>query len=165
MASDRCSAEMFKALTDELLLVLATSLSARASGCLPAPSSWENLQAVLLPKVPRLATCNDLRPITIVPTSRKLVSCVWLERVRPLLELTLPDRNMGCRKKFQAVELIQAVRLVVERAKEWKLDVFVAKLDFRKAYDSLSHAATEATPKQAGVDEDLIREYVREILT
>ena len=71
---------------------------------------------------------------------------------------------MGCRKKFQAVELIQAVRLVIERAKEWQLPVFVAKLDFRKAYDSLSHAAIEATLKQAGVDDDLIRVYVREIL-
>ena len=76
MASDRGSAEMFKALIDEPLLVPATSFSARASGCLPAPSSWENLRAVLLPKVPGPATCNDLRPVTIVPTSRKLF-CVF----------------------------------------------------------------------------------------
>ena len=150
MASDRCSAEMFKAFTDEPLLVLATSLSARASGRLPAPSSWENLRAVLLPKVPRPAICNDLRPITIVPTPRKRFSCVWLGRVRPLLEIALSEWKMGCRKKFQAVELIQAVRLVIERAKEWQLPVFVAKLDFRKAYDSLSHAAIGATYSQTG---------------
>ena len=64
MASDRCSAEMFKALSGEPFLVLAAAFSARASGCLPAPSSWENLRAALLPEAPRLAICNDLRPIT-----------------------------------------------------------------------------------------------------
>ena len=52
---------------------------------------------------------------------------------------------------------------MVERAKEWQLPVFVAKLGFRKGYDSLSHAAIEATLKRAGVDEDLIRVYVREV--
>ena len=164
MASDRCSAEMFKAVSDEPLLALATSPSAGASGCLPAPSSWENLRAALFPKVPRLATCNDLRPVTIVPAARKCCSCVWLERVRHLLEFTLSDWNMGCRKKSQAVELIQAVRLVIERAKEWQLPPFVAKLGFRKAYGSVSHAAIEATLRQAGVDNDLVRVYVREIL-
>ena len=34
----------------------------------------------------------------------------------------------------------------------------------QKAYDSFSHAAIEAILKQAGVDEGLIRVYVREIL-
>ena len=42
--------------------------------------------------------------------------------------------------------------------------LFMAELDFRQAYDSLSHAAIEATLKQAGIDEDLIRVYIREIL-
>ena len=71
-ASDQCSAEMFHALDDNILMKLAVSLSVRASGGMPTPPSWKALHAFLFAKVPNPSTSSHVRPITVVPTCRKL---------------------------------------------------------------------------------------------
>ena len=71
-ASDQCNAEMFHALDDNILMKLAVSLSVRASGGMPTPPSWKALHAFLFAKVPNPSTSSHVRPITVVPTCRKL---------------------------------------------------------------------------------------------
>ena len=164
MAEDRVSAEMFKALNFEAICELALAFSAQASGFLPASPSWEELKAVLLPKLARPQSTHDYRPITIIPTARKLFSKVWLSKVRDQLNGTLSEWNLGCRCGYQASEVVFSLRQIIEKCREWRKPVFVAKLDFRKAFDSLSHAAIETTLTQAGVDKHLVLAYVREIL-
>ena len=55
-ASDQCSAEMFHALDDNILMNMAVSLSVRASGGMPTPPSWKALHAFLFAKVPNPST-------------------------------------------------------------------------------------------------------------
>ena len=51
--------------------------------------------------------------------------------------------NIDDRRGVGDVGLIQAVCLVIEKAKEWQLQVVVANIYVRKADDSLSHVAIE----------------------
>ena len=81
-ADDLVSAEMLQALNSEVLLTLACTLTARASGGMAEPKTRTNLNAVCVPKVPRVSLCTQLRPITVVSSLRKLYSPMLLDRVR-----------------------------------------------------------------------------------
>ena len=70
---------------------------------------------------------------------------------------------MGCRPGFQALELIQTLRWVVERCREWGLPLYMVKLDFAKAYDSLTHPAPQSTLEQADCDVEDIHATMGEI--
>ena len=135
-ASDQCSAEMFHALDDNILMKLAVSLSFRASGGMPTPPSWKALHAFLFAKVLNPSTNGHFRPITIVPTCRKLYSAALLEKIKPFLIKGLSHCDFGCRAGYQALELIHSLRSLAEKAHAWRLPLAIAKLDFRKAYDT-----------------------------
>ena len=47
-----------------------------------------------------------------------------LDRVRAKLLGSLSEWNMGCRPGFQALELIQTLRWVVGRCREWGLPLY-----------------------------------------
>lgn len=58
------------------------------------------------------------------------------------LQLQAPASH-GFRKKRQAAELIQTVRILLERRAEWDLPVAVCKLDVNKTYDSVLREAVQ----------------------
>ena len=118
-ASDQCGAEMFHALDDSMLMKLAVSLSVRASGGMPTPPSWKALRAFLFAKVPNPSASIHFRPITIVPSCRKLYSAALLEKIKPFLTKNLSHWNFGCRAGFQALELIHSLRSLAGNAHEW----------------------------------------------
>ena len=120
-AEDGLNAEMLKALNRECLLLLACAFSARASGDAHEPMSWHLLSAVLIPKAPRISSCKKLRPITILPVLKKLYSNLLLTRVTADLVESLSQWNMGCRRGFQALEVISILRWLSERHSEWKM--------------------------------------------
>ena len=111
-ADDGLFAEMLQSLPREAVLFLACSFSACASGGgeVGGPSSWHNLPTLLLPKIPRVKSRTQLRPITIPPVLKELYSTLLLFRVSPYLEPLLSPWNLGCRKGYQALESISTVR-------------------------------------------------------
>ena len=125
---------------------------------------WGNLVALLIPKAAKTKSCADLRPITLLPALKKLYSLLLLSRVSPLLHDKLHEWSLGCRKGYQALELIHAVRLLCERHREWDKKLCICKLEFRKAFDSLSHIALERTLLEAGNHENLTLVILREII-
>ena len=82
----------------------------------------------------------------------------------PLLNDELHEWSLGCRKGFQALELIHAVRLLCEHHREWNKKLCICKLDFRKAFDSLIHIALERTLRDAGAHGNLTLAILREII-
>ena len=80
---------------------------------------WGHLVALLILKATTTTGCADLRPITLLPALKKLFSLLLLSRVSPLLSEKLHEWSLGCRKGYQALELIHAVRLLCERHREW----------------------------------------------
>ena len=94
----------------------------------------------------------------------KLYGKLLLGRVAPFLGPLLSPWNVGCRKGFQALELISAVRWTVGRSREWALPLYCIKLDFLKAFGSLARPALEKTLSDAGVPRDHIDAVLRELL-
>ena len=165
-ADDGLFAEMFQNLPREAILFLTCSLSARASGGgeVGEPSSWYNLSTLLLPKVPRVKSRTQLRPITILPALKKLYSTLLLSRASPHLKPLLSSWNLGCRKGYQALEFIFAVSWSIEKCQDWNDKLWTIKLDLKKAFDGLTHPSLHKTLRDAGVPEEYILAVLRELL-
>ena len=160
---DGVSSEMLQALDRHCVLMLAVSFSARASGMADS-DEWDHLVALLIPKAATTKGCADLCSITLFPALKKLYYILLLSRVFPLLHDKLHEWSLGCRKGYQALELIHAVRLLCEHHRERGKNLCICKLDFRKAFDSLSHVALEKTLLEAGSHENLTLAILREII-
>ena len=165
-ADDRLFAEMLQNLPREAVLFLACSFSARASGGgeVGGPSSWHSLSTLLLPKIPRVLSRTRLRPISILPVLKKLYSTLLLSRVSPYLKPLLSPWNLGCRKGYQALGFISAVKSSKEKCQEWHEQLWIVKLDFKKAFDSLTHPSLHKTLRDAGVPEEYVLAALRELL-
>ena len=117
-----------------------------------------------LRRYPIPSTSSHFRPITVVPTRRKVYSAALLEKTIPFLIKNRSRWNFGWRAGYQAFELIHSLRSLAEQAHEWRLPLAVAKLDFRKIYDTLLHRAIETTLREPGCDEELLRVSMREMV-
>ena len=70
---------------------------------------------------------------------------------------------IGCRKGYQALEVISVLRWLSERHSEWKVPLFVGKLDFKGAFGSLSHPSLETALQRCGVHEKYVLAIMGEI--
>ena len=154
-----------------IVVVLLVSVSVilmfnqRAEGHVDSACSWKSIRSLLRQKVMRVKTiCVDqFRPIAIIPWTLKLYMCCLLSLVRHYIE---PKGfiQYGNRKHHQAAELIQILRLVIEKTAEWGLGLVIVSLDMKKAFDTKYPDAIEQLLVECDVPMKLLLAIVQEIL-
>ena len=162
--TDMVSAEMLQALDESNLTMLTEALNDRAFLGAKCPPGWNQLDAFLLHKIAKVSLCDHYRPITILPVIKKLLLSAALARASPYLYAALRPFSLACRKGIRASEPIHVLRSLVEKAVEWRMPLFAAKLDMKKAFDSLKQSALQVTMSQAGVPPHLRYIILRELL-
>ena len=117
----------------------------RAEGLDPSPNSWRFVSALLIPKVTNIAkVCiEQFRPISIVAWTMKIYMSILLALVVSFVE---PSGfiQFGNRKYHQCAEVVQCIRILLEKCTEWSLPLIVISVDIRKAFDTLLPDAIEA---------------------
>ena len=116
----------------------------------------ENIEAsvtVLLAKVTQPAEWGDTRPITLSSVLLKSFGQLLLQRSGDVIQT--PARLQWCRRGRQGIELIMILRRLARMAHDWGLEFYIAKLDIRKASDSvfqesLAQHVSETVGEQGG---------------
>ena len=90
---------------------------------------------VLLAKVTQPGDWGDTRPITLSSVLLKSFGQLLLRRSGDVIQT--PARLQWCRRGRQGVELIMILRRIARMAHDWGLEFYIAKLDIRKAFDSV----------------------------
>ena len=144
-SEDGIVAEMLQQLSDSQYELLARLFTDLARGRIAQPLAWKTLFTVLLPKMAKANRCRDLRPITILSVVHKLYLRLLFSRAAPKLLSSLHQFSFGFRPHYQSAELVFCLKMIVERCCEWRLDIAIAKLDLKKAFDSVTHPAIWAT--------------------
>ncbi|CAE7383396.1 unnamed protein product [Symbiodinium sp. CCMP2456] len=90
---------------------------------------------ILLAKVPQPLAWGETRPITLTSVLLKTFGQLLLQRAGDSVQT--PARLQWCRKGRQGIELIMILRRIARIAHDWGLDMYIAKLDIRKAFDSI----------------------------
>ena len=116
----------------------------------------ENIEAsvtVLLAKVTQPTEWGDTRPITLSSVLLKTFGQLLLLRSGDVIQT--PARLQWCRRGRQGIELIMILRRLARMAHDWGLEFYIAKLDIRKAFDSvfqesLAQHVSETVGEQGG---------------
>ena len=107
----------------------------------PVPDDWKRAKVVLLPKTPKPAGPQDLRPICLSPCLSKIWGRLLMLRISEQCP-PFQSGQLGCRKGTQTVDGVLAAQTVIGvLRKKHGVEAHAAKLDIRAAFDSLSHSA------------------------
>ena len=92
----------------------------------------------LIPKTTHPQSLNDYRPISLIGCMYKVIAKLLENRVRSVLSRIIDERQSAFIKDRHILHGILILNEVVEEALKRKKPVMVFKVDFEKAYDSVS---------------------------
>jgi hypothetical protein len=130
-----------------------------------APSDWKGSLFTFLykGKGDRMEPDN-YRGISLLSVCAKVYTQILLQRLRPILDPSLAESQCGFRKGRGCPDLHFSLRRLTELAHAHRAPLWVAFVDFRKAFDSVNREALWAILASRGVPTKLI-DLVRDLYT
>lgn len=121
------------------------------------PKTWTESEIVLLYKKGDPTDVGNYRPISIMPCLYKLFANCLLERINNDIEKHQPREQAGFRKSFSTTDHIQVLEQVIEKYYEFRRPLYLAFIDYKKAFDSISHQSIW----KALYDQNVNNKYIR----
>ena len=133
------AAEMLKYADSLLVSILTDLFNDLLFSCAEPPASWKvsRLQALFNKRDP--SDMGNYRPISIISILLKLFSRIIMGRIRTLLCSRQPVEQAGFKPGFSCEDHLLALTLVYEAMREFNNEFWMALVDFRKAFDTVSH--------------------------
>ena len=82
--------------------------------------------------------CSNHRGITLLSIPGKLFAMILLERIRPTFHNHRRSEQAGFTAGRSTTEQIFAIRQIIEKSKEFNKSTYIAFIDFKAAFDSVS---------------------------
>lgn len=149
--SDEIIAEMIKQGGD----VLVKKLKILFNMCLgrnEIPKEWDDAIIILIYKKGDKADLNNYRPISLLSQIYKLFTSILTSRLEKKLDFYQPKEQAGFRKGFGTTDHLQTMRLLIEKTTEYKMPIWLAFVDYQKAFDSIETWAILKSLKNARID-------------
>src|SRR5271163_1874304 len=121
------------------------------------PEEWTKSVLVTIPKKGDLTKCNNYRTIALQSHVGKVLMIILLNRVKAQTEEFMADEQAGFRKDRNTMQQILVLRLIAEKAKRKKRQVYNCFVDFQKAFDSIRQNVTWLTLESYGVGKRLVQ--------
>ena len=103
------------------------------------PSEWSRSVFVPLPKVSGTKRCEEHRTISLISHCSKILLRILLNRMQNDANREINEVQMGFRKGVGTRDQIFNIRMLAEKSREFNQPIFVAFIDYSKAFDSVSH--------------------------
>lgn len=134
-------------LTNEALKIAAPILAAPFTNLFNSilesgetPTQWSESNIILLYKKGNSNDIGNYRPISLLPSTYKLFSTILTKKISSTLETRQPVEQAGFRKGFSTIDLIHTLELLIEKYQERSRPLYLAYIDYKKAFDSVSHS-------------------------
>ena len=105
--------------------------------------------------------CSSLRAVTLLNVTRKILSAIVLDRLRPKLEPSVGNYQSGFRATRSTTDVVWAKRWLVSLATIYKVRMHYLGLDLTRAFGSVNRARlltlVEQHPKTVEDDHRLVR--------
>lgn len=103
------------------------------------PSQWTKSEIILIYKKGDPSNIDNYRPISLMSCIYKMFAYCLLRRIGPIIDKRQPVEQAGFRPKFSTIDHIHVVTQIIEKYKEFNSNLYVAFVDYKKAFDSISH--------------------------
>ena len=82
---------------------------------------------------------GNYRPICTLPALYKLFSTIIYNRPYSRLDQAQSEDQGGFGRSYQTLDHLATYRLLEQKCREWCIKMWVATVDFMKAFDSIRH--------------------------
>ncbi|KAJ2946424.1 hypothetical protein O0L34_g12464 [Tuta absoluta] len=120
------------------------------------PSQWTESEITLLYKKGDPSDVSNYRPISLMSSLYKLFSQCILARIGPKIDSKQPTEQAGFRPGYSTTDHIQVLCQVIEKYKEFNRPLYLAFIDYRKAFDSISHNSIKEALEYHEIEETYI---------
>jgi hypothetical protein len=101
------------------------------------PHKWKESIVVPIHKKGDKTECCNYKGISLLPTSYKILSSIFLCRLIPYADKIIGDHQCGFRRNRSTTDQIFYIRQILEKKWECNGTVHQLFIDFKKAYDSV----------------------------
>lgn len=120
------------------------------------PTQWCTSDIILLFKKGNPLDIGNYRPISLLASIYKLFSSVILKRISDDIDKQQPKEQAGFRSGFSTMDHIQTLEQVIEKYREYNRPLYVAFIDYSKAFDSISHCSIWNALQQSNINSKYI---------
>lgn len=89
----------------------------------------------------------------------KIFSMTLLQRLTPFIDKKQPIEQAGFMKGFSTIDHLHTLSQIIEKHKEFQLPLYIGLIDFKKAFDSITHPSIW----QALCNQDIPKCYIQVI--
>ena len=120
------------------------------------PESWKKVKIKVLHKKGDVENVGNYRPICSLPTLYKLFSTILYGRLYPRLDQEQAEDQAGFRSSYQTTDHFATNRMIEQKCHEWRIKMWIATIDFTKAFDSITHKSIWKALNSCGSNHEYI---------
>ena len=120
------------------------------------PEAWKKVKIKVLHKKRDVENVGNYLPICSLPALYKLFSTILYRRLYPRLDEEQPEDQAGFRSSYQTTDHLATYRIVEQKCHEWGIKMWIAMIDFTKAFDSITQKSIWKALKSCGINHEYI---------
>lgn len=120
------------------------------------PEAWNNANIILIFKKGDKREVKNYRPISLLSVLYKIFTKIILMRIQNKLEEGEGKEQAGFRSGYSTMDHIQVLNEIIARSNEYTRPLYVAFIDFEKAFDSISTESVLTALENQGVGKSYI---------
>jgi len=150
-------AEMIKAGGEALIAVLLDLFNQVIAQNGSPPQTWRQTTITVLYKSGNPQLPQNYRPIAMIPLLYKLFARLLYSRLLPILDKAQSHDQAGFRRGYCTEDHLFTFTCLEEKAREWQRPLWIAALDFKKAFDTVEHSCLWEALRQQQVPNSYVK--------
>ena len=103
----------------------------------------EKVVFIPIPKKGNAKECSNYRTIALISHASKVMLKILQARLQQYVNRELPDVQAGFRKGRGTRDQIANIRWIIEKAREFQINIYFCFIDYAKAFDCVEHNKLE----------------------
>jgi len=143
-------AELFQILEDDAVKVLH-SICQQIWKTQQWLQDWKRSVFIPISKKGNAKECSNYHTIALISHTSKVKLKVIQDRVQLYMNRELPDIQAGFRKGRGTRDQIANTRWIIEKAREFKKNIYFCFIDYAKAFDCVDHNKLRKVLQEMGI--------------
>ena len=118
-------------------------------------TDWKSSVFIPIPKKGNAKECSNYL-IALISHASKLMFKILQARLQPYMNCELPDVQAGFRKGRGTRNQITNIHWIMEKAREFQINIYFCFIDYAKAFDCVDHNQLWKIMKEMGIPDHLI---------
>ena len=118
--------------------------------------AWKKVKLKVLHKKFDVENVGNYRLICSLPALYKLFSTLLYGRLYPRLDQEQAEDQAGFRSSYQTTDHFATYRMIEQKCQEWGIKMWIATIDFTKAFDSITHKSIWKALNSCGINHEYI---------